>query len=463
MNALNFTERLVEVTCSYLEKARRFGIVLALSAVVVTTAGALEVRGGGGATLSGIAGSDTLVTVVLKAGASDPNLKVMEVRSETVSFETVKGTETVYRLADIDHVQVQGDVVERRAPVVLGNVALRPEDQQIVDRASARAAELFNSSKDNQDLRIQAAAYMAFDGNEEATEYLTSLAESNNMPTRIAAARALYLAGKELPGNLIREGLESNNRNIRADAAVLAGLFEDQSSSGILMAMFNDRSAQYSAPAAIALARLGNREIIPGLFDMVGSISDEKNDAGVRALILLGGEDVIESAKYRLDETSGLERFRLVQVLFALGDDAGRKALIQIFHEELTITPEAALLLAGDNYYEASQYLQERLKRREDDTPENLAYRIRNAHAIVSSGDNSAVYVFQDILRSDAGPIKEDALRLIAKTGDRTMLKLIQTSIANVDPELSMVACETAMAIANPTYRQRLQDLLLSP
>jgi len=446
---------------------RLLAVCVPLLAVMVSAslpARALEVKSEqGSVSVSSIAGSDTLVTVVLKGGAEAPNLRVIEIRNDTVSFYDEKDNETVFPRSSIDFLRVQGSVIARREPVLAGNIALRPEDQDIVDRASARAHELFNTSKDNQELRIQAAAYMAFNGNEEAAKYLTSLAEANNPRTRIDAARGLYLAGKEIPGNLIREGLESNNRNIRADTAVLAGLFEDQSSTGVLMQMFNDRSAQFSAPAAIALARLGNREIIPGLFDMIGSISDEKNEAGVQALILLGGEDVIESAEYRLNETSGLERYRLVRVLFALGDEDGRKALIRVFNEELTITPEAALLLATDKYWEATQYLQERLKRREDETPENLAYRARNAHAIVTSGDNSAVYVFQDLLRRTDSGIKTQVLELIAKTGDRSMLKLIQTSIVNNDSQLSMDACNTALAIANPTYRKRLQDLLLSP
>ena len=466
MNTLNCIDKLREARrASRVLSYRTVTAVLLAVALGILPAAALDVRGpSGSVSLSSIAGSDTLVTVVLKIGAEDPNLKVLEVRRETISFGTDDGGETVYRRADIDYLKVQGSVVARREPVVLGNVALRPEDQQIVDRASARAAELFNSSKDNQELRIKAAAYMAFDGNEEAAKYLTSLAESNNLRTRIDAARGLYLAGEDIPSGLIEEGLESSNRNIRAATAVLAGLFRHRSSEGILMEMFNDRSAQYAAPAAVALARLGNREIIPRLFDdMIGSISDEKNDAGVHALIILGGEEVIEAARYLLNETEGLERFRLIRVLFELGDEGGRKELIRVFNEELTITPEAALMLAGDKYWEATQYLQERLKRREDDTPENLAYRARNATAILSGGDNSAVYVYQDLLRREDADIKMLVLDLIAEYGGRSMLKLIQTSIVNVDPELSMVACNTAMAIANPTYRQRLQDLAVSP
>lgn len=461
MNKLNFTKRFQTARA-----ARRFWGVAVL-AVAVAGAGAIraqEVRGPNGAvSLSSIAGSETLVTVVLKAGAEDPNLTVMEVRKDTISFGTAKGNETIYQRGDIDHIQVQGSVVERREPVVRGSVALRPEDQAIVDGASSRAAGLFQSSKDNQELRIRAAALMAFEGNDEAAKYLTSLAESNNLSTAIEAARGLYLAGKPIPEGLIANGLESANRNIRAATAVLAGLFKDESATSALMQMFNDRSAQYAAPAAVALARLGNREIIPGLFDMLGGVSDEKNRAGVEALKILGGEDLIEAAKHQLSETEGLERFRLIRVLFALGDEDGRKALIKVFNEELTITPEAAILLAADKYFEAGQYLQERLKRREDDTPENLVRRARNANAIITSGDNSAVYVFQDLLRRSDVDIKEEVLHLIIESGDRQMLKLIQTSIGNQDPELSMTACNAAKAISNPTYRQRLLDLMVSP
>ncbi|MBX3178969.1 MAG: hypothetical protein KF886_16565 [Candidatus Hydrogenedentes bacterium] len=437
--------------------------LLAASLLFSQGAPAQEVRGGGGASLGSIAGSETLVTVVLKAGAEDPNLQVSEVRGETISFTNPKGNETVYRKGDIDHIRVQGDVVQRRLPIVRGSVALRPEDQMIVDQARSRAGEIFRTSQDNQELRIQAAALTAYAGDEEAAGYLTSLAESNNIRTQIDAARGLYLAGKPAPGAVITGALDSNNRNVRAAGAELAGLFKIEASTPVLMNMFSDRSAQYAAPAAVALARLGNREIIPGLFDMIGSISDEKNKAGVRALIILGGEDVIESTRRRIRETQGLERFRLIRVLFALGDEDGRKELIRVFNEELTITPEAALLLASDQYWDAAKYLQDRLRRREDDTYENMSFRARNANALMTGGDPSAVHVFQDLLRRDDNKIKAEVLDLIAESGARDMLKLIQTSITNVDPALSIMASNAAMAIANPSFRERLLDLRVSP
>ena len=358
---------------------------------------------------------------------------------------------------------IQGSVVEKRPVLLSSTVALRPEDKQIVDAASVRVAELFQGSKDNQELRIWAAAYMAFHDNKEATDYLNSLATSNNLQTQLDAAWGLYLADKALPEGLVRTGLESNNRTIRAQTAVLAGLYGMDEMTPELMGMLNDRSAEFSAPAAIALARIGNREIIPQLFEMLGSTSGEKNQAGVQSLIILGGPDVIDIVKYRIEETDGLERYRLVYILHNLGEPAGRKRLIDIFNDEPTIRAEAALVLAADDYWEAIQYLQERLKRREDPTLDNLIFRARNAHGILQSGDSSAIHVFQSLLRSDDTAIKSFVLDLIIDLADRSHLKLIQPTIRNVDSALSLKACNTTVAIANPAYRERYQNLTGKP
>lgn len=464
MNELNCTNPSPAAKRAAFSRGIRAIAAALLLSTVGIIAGAVEIKGGdGNVTLSSITGTPTLVTVVLKAGAKDPNLQVADVVGETIGFTSDKGGRVTYQSGDIAHLEIQGDVVDRPAPVVTSNVALRPEDQRIVDQSTTRVAELFQNSKDNQELRIRAAAYMAADGNKEAEQYLTSLAESNNLQARIDAARGIYLAGMPLPGTVIKDGLESNNRNIRAAAAVLAGLFKDESATSELMTMLNDRSAQFSAPASIALARLGNREIIPQLFSTLGSNSDEKFQAGVEALLILGGTDVIETAKYRLNEVDGLERYRLIYVLFKLGDEEGRKQAIRVFNEELTIKPEAALVLAADKYWDATQYLQDRLKRREDATPENLAYRARNAAAIMAGGDPSAVYVFQEMLRGEDPVSKIQVLRLIGDSGDRSLLKLIQSSVSNVDTTIAIEACDAAMAVANPGYRQRLKDLRISP
>lgn len=454
MSILNYTKH----ASKHMVRALSLGAVMLFWAgLFATVAGAVPVSGGN---LSAIAGSPTLVTVVLQGGAKDPNLKVIEVQSTLIIFSNDSGDRISYRKADIEKIEVQGEMVEKRPAFESSTVALRAEDQAIVDQASNRVAELFQGSKDNQELRIWAAGNMGFNGNEEAVEYLNSLANANNMQTRLDAAQGLYLAGKPLPEGLIREGLASNNRNLKAQTAMLAGLFRNEEATPELMAMLSDRSAQFSAPAAVALARLGNREIISQLLDLLGSTIDEKYQAGVSALIILGGDDVAEAVKYRIEETDGLERFRLIYILHELGDPEGRKLLIEVFNDQLTIKPEAALILAADEYWDAIQYLQTRLKRREDPTMANLVYRARAAHAILMSGDRSAIHVFQSLLRHDSVDIKGVVLDLIADLADRSLLKLVQPLIRNYDEPLSLKACNTVLAIASPEYRERLQELI---
>lgn len=459
MSILNFTEHPKKHFI-------RAGVTLAITVLAtVSSQGvqAVTVTGGNGATLGSIAGSATLVTVVLKGGAEDPNLQVTEVQQDLIIFSSETGDRISYRKADIESLKVQGDIVEKRPVFVSSTVALRPEDQRIVDEANKRINDLFQGSKDNQDLRIQAAGYMGYNGNEQAVDYLSKLADTNNLQTRLDAAHGLYLAGQPIPEDLVRTGLASNNRNLKAHAAVIAGLFKNEEATPELMGMLGDRSAQFSAPAAVALARLGNREIIAQAMEMLGSTLDEKYRAGVQSLIILGGSDVEEAVKYRIESTDGLERFRLIYILHELGAPEARKHLIRVFEEELTIKPEAALILAADDYWEAIQYLQERLQRREDPTYANLVYRARTAHAILESGDMSAIHVFQSLLRSEDAAVKGLVLDLIADLSDRSLLKLILPSIKNVDPQLSLKACNTALAIASPEYLERLQDLMGKP
>ncbi len=461
MNTLNFTESTLRRTVL---RAGIFAALLSAGLLSGVPAHGVPISGGSGASLSSIAGSPTLVTVILRGGAKDPNLQVAEVQGGLIVFTTDDGNRISYTKTDIERIEIQGSVVEKNPTYVPSTVALRPEEQRIVDGAFVRAAELFQNSKDNQGLRIRAAGLLAYNGNKEAAEYLNSLANSNNLQTRLDAALwGLYLADKPVPESLVRDGLSSNNRNLKAATAVIAGLYKEQDAISDLVTMLNDRSAQFSAPAAVALARLGHREIIPQLLDLIGSTSEEKNYAGMNGLVLLGGDDVIESVKYRIEETDGLERFRLIRVLHELGAPEARKHLIRVFNEELTIKPEAALILASDDYWEAIQYLQERLKRREDPTYDNLVYRARNAHAILQSGDMSAIHVFQSLLREDDTKIRSWVLFLIADLADNDLLKLIQPSIQNVDSGLSVIACSTAVAIASPEFRTHFQDVAGTP
>lgn len=409
------------------------------------------------ASLQDIVGTPTMITVILKgSGARDPNLKLVEIRDDRIIVTAPNGDVVPYMVDSVEQIEVQGGVVEQRRLPQMDAQMLRPEHQRVVDRAWTRVREIYGESADNQALKIQAATLLSLSNDAEAHNYLRQLAESNDIEIQLTASGALYLIGDAVSETLIRQGLDSGNRNARVMAASLAGLANYQEGATLLKVMFNDRAVQLSTPAARALARLGVQDIVPDLFNMIFELHEDKGEAAMFALTKLANEDMVEQLKFRLLEAEGVSRFRLVCVLFNIGDPVGIKELKDIFNNYPTLTPEVALLLATNGDWEATQYLRNRLARREDPTEANLSYRARNAQALLKGGDPSAMAVFQELLRSDDPAITNLVFKLMAELGQPRMITLLQPSIENVDKEFAVHACKTVIALALPEFRERL-------
>ena len=177
--------------------------------------------------------------------------------------------------------------------------------------------------------------------------------------------------------------------------------------------MFADRAIELSTPAARALARMGQREIISRLDSMVQEPSDVKGEAAVFALARLGGDDVRQEMLNLLSQTEGKVRLRVVMVLHALNDPTKTEELKRIFSDYPTLSPQIALVLAREGDWDATQFLRARLARREDPTDNNLIYRAEIAAALLASGDPTALTVFQDLLRSESMPAKMRVFELV--------------------------------------------------
>ncbi len=420
----------------------------------------VPVTGVEGKTLKDLEGTSTLVTVVLKdSGARDNNLRVLEVHSRDLVVLTQNNERFSYLFEDIQEVHVQGGKVEPRRLVLPKMAALRAEDQKIVDRAQSRAREVYAASNDNQDRKIRAAILLALEDDPGAIDYLRTLAESNDVKTQLEAARALYLVGDPISESILRAGLESGNRIARARAAMLAGLSGYHEATDLLNGMLQDRAAELCAPAARALACLDNRATIPRLIQLVGDSNMIKSEAAMFALKRLGGEDVIEQLLARMSAAAPQERFRIAVVLHEMGVEDGRKELAAIFRDVPTLTPEAALILARDKDWDATQFLRARLARRENPTMENLLYRARNAASLFQGGDPSAMAVFQELLREDNKEVKYLICDLIIEINDRRLLSVLQPLLENVDNDVAIRACTATMSMAMPEFRQRLLDV----
>ena len=410
-------------------------------------------------TLEDIVGTPTMITVILAgSGARDPNLRLVEVHPDRIIVVSSEGDTVPYMVESVEQIEVQGGAVEPRRIPRLDTQVLRAEHQRVVDRAWARVREIYGETDDNQRLKIQAATLLALSNDTGAHNYLRKLAESNDILTQLDASASLYLVGDVISETLIRQGLDSGNRNARVKAASLAGLTGYQDGTPLLQAMFRDRAVQLSTPAARALARLGVRDIIPGLMAMIYELHKEKGEAAIFALSRLGDQEVLEQVKFRLLEAEGMTRLRLVQVLVNLEDPAGIAELKNIFNNYPTLAPEVALLLARHGDWEATQFLRTRLSRREDPNEGNLSYRARNAQALLMGGDPSAMAVFQELLRADIDVVTKLVFELMTELGHARLITLLQPSIENLDKEYALNACKAVIALALPDYRARLLE-----
>jgi len=434
-------------------------ILIALLLLGISGAAFAQVRiTGASGNLGSLVGSSSLVTVVLKGGIKDSNLRVSAVNGATITFTTDKGEQAIYTTSGIEEIQVQGGEVAKSDIVFLKDV-LAPADKQVVERAYARAKEIFGAATKEQNIKIQAAALLALNNDEEAKTYLNQLASAGDLQTAMDACGAMYLAGVPLPDGLLRQGLESSSRVVKGVAAELSGLTKFTDAEPLLVRLAQDRTWEISSPACRAVARLGNREIIPTLLSGINERSDDKSAAVMWSLLRLGGPDIIEQLKLRLEQAQSIERYRIVYLLFRLGDPEGKRSLIEVMADMPTLQLQAALALGSEGDVTAMDMLRQRLRRREDVTEENLINRANTAAALIRGGDPAPKGVLQELMRDKKAPVRKVTFELISRLNNRTMLALMQSSIENVESSVAIEAATAAISLGVSDFRARLLDL----
>lgn len=418
---------------------------------------------GASGSLKDLAGTPTLITVVLKgSGALDQNLKIIGVGPDYVSVVGEDGESSAYLFESVQEVRVQKGAVEKPEVKVGDTQMLRIEEQRVLDRAMARAREIFDGANADQNLKMRAATLMAANGNKEGLDYLEKLAATNHVETELDAYQCLYLAGRtEPPSPIISEGLQSGNRLVKAKAATLAGLYNDQSAITLLAPLLQDRLAEISAPAAMALARMGWRESIPTLMRMIGELHEAKGDAAIFGLARLGGPDVLTETKAKLETATGLTRYRLILLLYKLEDADSLRLLQQegLSDPGRALKSAAALAKRGD--WTGRHYLVKFLKNKYyDETEVNLVNRAEAAVALVAAGDLTAISEIQKLLGINNAAARMRISLMIAELGKRKLIPVMQPTMENADMEVAMEACTAVFAIAKPQFQARLVELM---
>ena len=438
--------------------------IMALMLLCGAAAMAQNVKVEGGKRISQLAGTDALVTVVLKGrdGVEEKNLRIVGVFPKHFSAVGLNGENSAYLYESVELIRVQKEVIESEQYVPPRSVGLSNEEQAVFDRAIDRAKELQNSVKVDQQHKMRLAAILTIANFSESLEYLTGLAKSNDEKTQLDATVALYLAGQDANEDIIRNALlNSHNRETRALAASLAGYVGYH--NVVLDSMLHDRIDELASPAARALARLGKADILPKLIEMLQSSSVERNEAAVFALSELGGSSVSEQMKVLIAQPGATDsyKFRAARVLFRLGNPSGKTYMTEIMKKSAAIlAPKAALILADEGDWNATQYLYERLDRREDPSLCNLIYRARFAIALMKAGDPSPLSVLQKNLRHEIPNLTQETTTLMALSGERRFLGALRPVLESTNENDAANACIAVVALARPEFHARLSSFL---
>lgn len=431
-----------------------------------------------GATIDDLIREQSLVTIVLNNGARATNYRLRSLSEETLGVTDTSGTQTVFRLDQVREVRVQSARIEPRE--TRKESALTTEDRRIVDGATQRAYDLFNESRGNQTIKMLAATTLAASGHEArmgAQAYLRELSTGNDAPTAVLAAALLWTVGDEASDTAISAGLSSGNRETRALATTLAGLSRNQKYLVDVRRMLKDPAVEIFPAAAVAIARLGDRESLPALYDGIRALDERKGQACVIALTILGGDDVRQRLLTMLPDSRGNEWFRIVRALHEMGDEQATDLLRDTALRQPAFQREAALLLLEQGSVEAVQFLRNFLEKPQDPNVENLVYKTRVGIALYDAGDIQAKGIIQDVLnvnpsliyergRAADDQFKQNAVieiqartcELLGNTMNREMLSLLAAPIQSSSPIVAVTACGAAMQIANPEYGEREKE-----
>ncbi|MEA3366227.1 MAG: hypothetical protein U9Q79_11365, partial [Candidatus Hydrogenedentes bacterium] len=126
----------------------------------------IPITGVEGATLEDLAGTPTLVTIVIKGrDAEDPNLQITELGPNYLSvLNPDTGDRHAYLFEDVEEIRVQGGKLEAKIFQRDAERALTQAQEGLLNRAIRQAAEVFQKENQNQPLKMDAAMIIASQG-----------------------------------------------------------------------------------------------------------------------------------------------------------------------------------------------------------------------------------------------------------------------------------------------------------
>jgi HEAT repeat protein len=457
------------------------GLLFLLTAFTSPLMAQVNIVNGGGSSVEDLIREQAWVTIILKPNIRDVNLKLTGIhpKQNLINFKTFDGEPSSYILDSIKEIRVQenGVIKKSRTRHTIGG-ALTTDDKLLLGRANEITYALFESLQGNQALRMKAAAILAAGGNRNAVGYLEDLANGNDTPIALQASLHLYSIGEEIDEKVLQDGFISGNRRTRALSARLAGLSRNENFLKDIRDMLEDPAPDIFPDAVLAAARLGDDSKVAFIKRGLTSLTYNKSEAAVNALILLKSDNLIAELKADLDNKGGMEWFRTVRILSAYDLPEADDLLREKCLKPPSYNRIAAILLTEKGDWEGGLWLREYLKKAKNPNYEHLMYRANIAITLYGSGHIQAKTIMQELLRLKPNQVYEkgrtdddehnkeivkkvqiEVCNTIGRLGDRTLLSMLTTPIASNDPEVALVASEAALMISNQSFRANLKAL----
>lgn len=220
-----------------------------------------------------------------------------------------------------------------------------------------------------------------------AENSLMLLLHNENENLRIAGAYGLVKLGKRRYADIVRKSLKSKNQQVRANAVWLLGKMGYKKDVKLLYDILGDANSGFStkAQAEEAIARIGDANIYPRLWELLISKFADDRVMGIRAMGLLGTKDAQDSLVKMLYDDVLEVRLCAAEELGRLGDKTGEPVVLDYFtlkkpnlHEESvtnTLSSRAIGHIGGSLTKYLPKYLDSRSK----------VVRLNGAYAVLIS------------------------------------------------------------------------------
>ena len=453
--------------------------VLCILLLTLSVQAQIPLKNAAGASIEDLIAEGALVTIVLKrTSARDANVKITGMHKTTLTFTADNGQPNAYPISMIKEIRVQENLVRVKKKSHIKGGALTNEDKQLMNRAARRAEAIFKSSQGNQEVKMLAASILAISGEHDAVLYLRGLAEGNDIPTAIQASVYLYSIGEEVREEVLQEGFISGNRQTRASAAYLTGLVNAKQFQNEVRTILKDPAVDMYPAAAKAVAWMDDTQAIPDLIKGLHALKLVKAETAVFALTELNSPEVMPELQSMLKTSRGNEWFRILRILYAMGDESAAELMITKGLTTTNFAPIAAIILSEDSNWDGIMWLRNYMDSPSNPTINNLLYKANAAAALFQSGHIQAKSDLQRLLnynpnqvyakgRTDDEQLKKltviqlqiEVCSLIGAMGDRTLFSLLPAQLENTSPLVSLAAAQAAFSIANEDYRERLEKL----